>query len=579
MAVVYIALMIGILVFIHELGHFVVARFFDVRVERFAIGFGPAFLHWTRGDTQYALCALPLGGYVKMFGMSPEELYDEYGQRVSDEVASRAFVRKPLWQRSLIVLAGPVANLILPIFIYFFFAMGTATQPPSFIGHVDPAGPAGRAKPLSEGVEPGLRDGDTIVAIDGDDTRYWVDLQGHVRDAADEELVITVDRAGQKLDFKVVPEARTSSRDPFGLTRETHGIIGVTLDSYAPIVTTSEGTPAFEAGLRTFDRIVAIDKVRIRSYLEIEAALRAARGKSVRVVATRPEAVDVLGGGLFASNQVIAELVVPADGAVGIETAEMLIASVADGGAGQRAGFQVGDKIISMDGKPYGSMYLLKLDINNQVWKTLQDDRDLKAEDVQIPLKFQVRRGGEVVTITYVTELRELVGEFKQKFPEILLGFDSYSDFHRPEGVPVPWGDRVVLAVKTGWSQTWGLTRATVMSIGLLFTGGLSTDSLGGPIMIGHLAVKAGEAGWDRFVKMMAMISINLGLLNLLPIPVLDGGYLMLFGIEAVRRKELTQRTRQVAFYIGFTMIVMLMLLAFKNDIERYWDSIAGWFS
>ena len=97
--------------------------------------------------------------------------------------------------------------------------------------------------------------------------------------------------------------------------------------------------------------------------------------------------------------------------------------------------------------------------------------------------------------------------------------------------------------------------------------------------MIGHLAVKAGEAGWDRFVKMMAMISVNLGLLNLLPIPVLDGGYLMLFAIEAVRRKELSQRTRQIAFYVGFTMIVMLMLLAFKNDFERYWDSFAAWFN
>lgn len=579
MAIVYIALMIGILVFIHELGHFVVARFFDVRVERFAIGFGPAFLHWTRGETEYALCALPLGGYVKMYGMNPEELYDEYGQQVPEEVAARAFVRKPLWQRSLIVLAGPVANLILPIFIYFFFAMGTATQPPSFVGHVQPAGPAGTARALTDGVEPGLRDGDKIVAINGEETRYWVDLQGHISSAAGEKVVISVERDGERIDFETTPEARTASRDPFGLTRETKGIIGVTLDSYAPIVTAAEGTVAHQAGLRTFDRIVAVDGKKVKSFLDVAPLFRASAGKTVKVVATRPEALQFMGGGLHAFDKVVADVAVPADGSVGLGSAEMVLASVTKDGAAQRAGLQVGDELLSMDGKPYGSMYLLKLDINNRVWEELQADRDKTPEEVKLPFKFKVRRDGEVFEVTYVTELKELVGEFKQKFPEILLGFDSYSDFHRPEGVEVPWGDRFVLAVKTGWSQTWGLTRATVMSIGLLVTGGLSTDSLGGPIMIGHLAVKAGEAGWDRFVKMMAMISINLGLLNLLPIPVLDGGYLMLFGIEAVRRKELTQRTRQIAFYIGFTMIVMLMLLAFKNDIERYWDTIAGWFS
>jgi regulator of sigma E protease len=579
MAIVYIALMIGVLVFIHELGHFLVAKLFDVHVERFAVGFGPAFLHWTRGETEYALCALPLGGYVKMYGMSPEELYDEDGVQVSEETASRAFVRKPLWQRSLIVLAGPAANLILPVFIYFFFALGTATQPPSYIGHVDPAGPASRSQALADGVAPGLEDGDSIVAINGTPTRYWRDLQGHIRGAIGERLVVSVKRENRTLDFAVRPEARTSSRDPFGLTRETHGIIGITLDSYHPIITAAPQSPAHQAGLRTFDRIVSIDGRAVDSHVDINPALRQWAGRSVRVVATRPESVAFMGGGLYAGVPITVDLPVPPDGETGIGSAEMVVASLAPDGAADRAGLKVGDEIVAMDDRPYGSMYLLKIDINNAIWEQLQSNRDLAPEEVKLPIKLTVRRDGGVHHLTFVPDLREIVGEFKQKLPEILIGFDSYAGFHRPEPIQVPWGDRFSLAVTTGWEQTWGMTRATVMSIWLLISGDLPTDSLGGPIMIGHLAVKAGEAGWDRFVKMMAMISINLGLLNLLPIPVLDGGYLMLFAIEAVRRKELTQRTRQVAFYVGFTMIIMLMLLAFKNDVERYWDSFAAWFN
>ena len=118
-----------------------------------------------------------------------------------------------------------------------------------------------------------------------------------------------------------------------------------------------------------------------------------------------------------------------------------------------------------------------------------------------------------------------------------------------------------------------------VVGIAQLIQGRVSTDTVGGPIMIFDIASKAGKAGWEPFLRMMAIISINLGLVNLLPIPLLDGGHLMLFGIEAIKRKELNARTRQIAYYIGLGMIVLLMLLAFKNDIERYWQNFAEWFN
>ncbi|MBH22857.1 MAG: RIP metalloprotease RseP, partial [Myxococcales bacterium] len=118
---IYFIILIGVLIFIHEFGHFFFAKLFDVRVDRFAIGMGPVLgpLTYTRGETEYCICAFPIGGYVKMFGMQPEELYDVYGQKLPEAEGERAFVRKPIWQRFIIVLAGPVMNLILPIFIYY----------------------------------------------------------------------------------------------------------------------------------------------------------------------------------------------------------------------------------------------------------------------------------------------------------------------------------------------------------------------------------------------------------------------------------------------------------------------------
>jgi regulator of sigma E protease len=151
------------------------------------------------------------------------------------------------------------------------------------------------------------------------------------------------------------------------------------------------------------------------------------------------------------------------------------------------------------------------------------------------------------------------------------------SDMVMPDSIHHPLGDRLIYAAERGVGQTWRATEMMITGFLRILQGRVSLNTLGGPIMIGELAAQAGRAGLEYFLQMMALISINLAIFNLLPIPVLDGGHLMFYAIEAVRRRPLSFRTRQILTYIGLALIIMLMLLAFKNDIQRNWQDMVDW--
>ncbi len=583
MQVVYFLILIGVLIFIHEFGHYFFAKLFGVKVERFAIGMGPVVkaLSFTRGETEYTICALPIGGYVKMFGMQPEELYDDWGDALPEAERARAFVRKPIWQRAIIIAAGPVINLIFPIFVYFFLGLGMSTMPPSVVGQVTPQSPASQATPLKKGeVEAGLLAGDLIVAVDGQDVRYWSDLTDIVEVSAGKALTFTVQRGERQIDFTITPEPYTKT-DRMGLFQETYGIIGVTSETYGPIIAIQDpGAPAAQAGLKTFDRIVSVGGTPTRSFIAVQAAIEAGGGKPVELVAMRPEPVDFLGGGLQIERHVKATVTPLKEGlrwSIGAVPADMFIASIDPGGPAEAAGLKVGDELLSMDAMPYNKMRLLRYDAQQRFWERMNAEPDTPKTELAISFKLQIKRGLETQEVTWTPSIREFKGKFNEMVPSIWFGFDVYNSYDLPDPIPVPFGDRVVYAATNGVEMTWKFTTMMVNGIVQLIKGRVSTDTIGGPIMIFDIAAKAGEKGIEEFLWMMALISINLGLINLLPIPVLDGGHLMLLAIEAIKRKELSQRTRQIAYYIGFSLIALLMLLAFKNDIERYWQDFASW--
>ncbi len=548
MSLIYIVLLIGVLVFVHEFGHFVVAKLFRVKVLSFSIGFGPKIYGFQRGETEWVLRWLPLGGYVQMLGADP---FDE----VAPEDKGRAFNDQPLWVRSLVILAGPVANLLLPIPILFAVLLATHTEDlPPVVGQVLEGTPA----------EGKLEPGDEIVSIDGKAVRYWTTLLSEVSGAPGRELRLVVRRDGAEVEVGLTPR-ETLLQDELGIVSQRVGRIGITPDQMAPVIgiVDPEG-PAARAQMATFDEVVMVGEQRVTTYLELWSALQAAGGAAVEVVLLRELPLGVPYGHVaVAVPRRVRVTAVYGDGMwdYGLESAGMYISQVDAGSPAALAGLQRGDRILALNGK------------GHNVFRSLVDEM---AQGWEAPQVLTVRRDGQILEVPIALERLTVLGEFQEERPVIVAGFYS-----RVRTVPPPlrqlsWGDRFWHSSATSVETTVRASTMLVLYLYGMAEGRVSTKSIGGPIMIGHMASKAGEDGLASFLRMLAVISINLGIINLLPIPVLDGGHLLLFAIEGVKRGPLSMRTRQIASFIGFSMVVFLMLFAFKNDFERYWSLIFG---
>ncbi len=206
-------------------------------------------------------------------------------------------------------------------------------------------------------------------------------------------------------------------------------------------------------------------------------------------------------------------------------------------------------------------------------------DRTKEEEDDPIHVSFEItyQRDGVEKTTTLLPMVTPYEGQGKQKQYRTVFGWSQITDVVLPDDVAFPIGARFAHATSSAVSETWTMIEMFLMLPKLIAERKIGSESLGGPILIGELAAKAGEAGLEPFLRMMAVISINLAVLNMLPIPLLDGGQLALFAMEAIKRGPLSARVRQIAAYIGYVMIIMMMILAFKNDIERNWDRFVDW--
>ncbi|GMV42329.1 MAG: hypothetical protein AMXMBFR64_40450 [Myxococcales bacterium] len=551
MGFVYFILLLGGLIFFHELGHFLTARACGVKVLTFSLGFGPRLFGWTsrRSGTEYIVCALPLGGYVKMFGDDPTE-------PVRDEDRSYAFNTQALWKRFLIVLAGPFFNLILPVFIFFFMAFG---QPvfPATLGMVIKGGPAWEA---------GLRSGDRIVSIDGSEVKYWWQLQDRVEGAAEQNLTIEYERDGQRLSTQVTPRSyeRVRYADIGAIDRK--GQIRVVRHYLEPLIHVAPGSAAEGAGLQSWDRVVAIDGRPIEKFPDLESAVRAAKGPLTLTILREADwgtaASSGVSLGVLATARDVqlspqtAEL---AD--LGLDTAEFYVWAVRPGTPADQIGLQRGDQILTLDGEEIPSWLFLETSVSDEP----ERERVLAW-----------RRGAEVIERRFTPSVTVEKSDLNTDMKVAVFGAINHSSY----GVPGPVDNeaKLALAWHNATVETWDKLKLNVLAIAGLFRGKVPLKDLGGPILIYDIAGKTQEAGWTYFFQVMVMLSINLGLLNLLPIPILDGGHLLFFAIEAVKRSPVSMRTRQIATYVGFSFIILLMVLVFKNDLERKWDDIIGAF-
>ncbi len=551
MTFVWFVLLVGVLIFVHELGHFVWAKVFGVKVLRFSLGFGPKLFGITRGETEYVIAAIPLGGYVRMLGEHP-------GDTVSKKDEGRSFAEQPLWRRIVIVLAGPVMNLAFPLLLYFVVFMGEHQLSPPIVGTVLPDAPAdGRLEP-----------GDRVLAVDGQEVRTFYELMRRVESSIGTPLELTVERRRQHVETTVTPVRATETRS-LGMTREV-GRIGVsTRAPLAVIGIISPASPAAAARLRTFDRVIAAGGRPIERFSDLVQALEPNRGGTLPITYLRPRRIDgglsdVLELSLYEPH--VATLTPepgPGSGVVraGIESSDLYVAEVRAGSAEAEIGLRPGDRLLELDGQP--------IRLFASYVEALQS-----SERTEHELTF--RRADQVITRRLSLGREQGETEFGERFDRFAIGIAHWA----PTTVeaPVPNPSPLAYAVHESFAATWDMIELTVTSVVRLVQGRLSVRSLGGPLSILEGTGAAASGGPLDYLAFMAFISINLGLLNLLPIPLLDGGHLLFFLIEAVSRRPLQTRAREIASLVGFGMLVLLMVLAFKNDVERRWPDIVETF-
>ncbi len=425
------------LIFVHELGHFLVARKVGVVVEKFSLGFGPKIFSFTQGGTEYLLCWIPLGGYVKMKG-------EEVGEESTDEKGS--FSAAPVLDRLAIAFAGPLFNILFAIAIYYcVYLVGVPALSP-IVGTVKQESPA---------LVAGLQTGDRILAIGDEKILYWEQLQKIVHVSPGRSLDFQVERSSGSIAHVPITPISEQITDLFG-DKENVGLIGIT-PLVRNIIYVKEGTPADRAGIQEGDILLMVDDTTIFGWGDLKEA-----------------AIDK---------------------------------------PGQALAFRI------------------------------------------------LRDGTEILTT--LTPEAKIVKDLKGKSIEIgMLGIGMAGEM-----VKEKYG--IFGAFKRAVDETRRLVYLIAVSIKKMIMGSIPADSIGGPILIFQIYGEQAEQGFNQLIRLTALLSINLGLINLLPIPILDGGHIFFFLVELLKGKPISEKNRERAQQVGLFMLLSLMVFAFYNDIMR----------
>lgn len=545
MDLVYFALFVSVLIFVHEIGHFAWAKIFGVKVLMFSIGFGPKIVRIRGRETEYCIGLLPIGGFVKMLEENRQE-------PIWPEDKNRTFDAQPVYKRAIIMLAGPAMNLAFPVLLYLgVFAAEDDYSPPT-VGVVLQGQPAfGR-----------LEVGDRILEVDGERVATFAEVQRLVRQSPGKELKLKIFRANEHLDVTVTPEERNEER-ALGIV-DRIGVLGIGPSRPAAVIgVVGPESPAFRAGLRTHDVVTEVRGMPVATFTELERLLTANRGETVPVAYLRPRRVTGAPtplASLFVYDTGLAALTPEVHGdslvtRTGIELADLYLSEVAPGSPEFAAGMREGDRLETIDRLPITSyaMYEERMKQLPLVAHALEWSRAGEK------LEGRVQLAVEVITDeqgSRATKPDLGAQHWAPKVPERAVGGPSLLRYALPSAL----------------DETWDVIRFIVVGIGKIAKGELGLSTIGGPITVYDVVVQQRQKGAHYLMWAMAVISINLGLINLLPIPVLDGGHLLFLAAEALARRPVPLRVREVVSLFGLLALLGLMGIALRNDLDRRWD-------
>ena len=424
-AILRLIIGLGILVFIHELGHFILAKLVGIRVERFSLGFPPRMFGKKIGDTDYCVSWIPLGGYVKMSGM-----IDESMEKDSIKGEPWEFMSKPIYQRFLVIFAGPAMNILLAVFIFAMIAY--------FVGLKEPTGVTiGALKSQNIMTMTKLQPGDLILEINQQKVNTLGDFEKLTNPPPADEIEFAVAREGQMLSTRF-PAAWLDSIEI----------------SLPPVIGSFQNDlPAINSGLQIGDRIIAINDNPVKSWNELTGIIHNSPGQTLNIKWLR--------NGILDSTQLVAA------------------------------------------------------------------KKDIQGREIGL------------IGIGYPVLEKEI---------------------------------NLIQAVGHGFNYSWYITKLIGQSIKMIASGEQKIkEAFAGPIMIAKLAKDSAREGESNFIAFIAFLSLNLGLLNLLPIPVLDGGHIVFLGIEGIIRRPISTKVKLVVQQIGMVLIIALMLFIIYNDIRRLW--------
>lgn len=436
---------LNVLITVHEFGHFWVARYYGVTVKRFSIGFGRALWHWRdKLGTEYVIAAIPLGGYVKML--------DEQFETVVSERRYEAFNYKTVWQRAIIIGAGPVFNFLFAIFIYMLvFLIGVPSYRP-VIGEVTPNSIAAQAK-----ISPGME----LKSVDGIETPDW-------------------DSVRLQLLNKIGNSKTTLSVAPFGSEHSERKTLDLRRWQFEP---------------NKQDAVVALGIIPLGSFIQ------------------------------------------------------PVLAEVQSGSAAMKAGLQAGDRIVKVNGQPVTTWQIFVTQVRNNPGRPLRVGIERQGSTMDItmqPDSQPVGKGGVEGRAGIVLKIISIPAEYKtvQKYG-------------------------LLAALAHAGEKTWQLMRITVSMLGKLVTGDVKLNNLSGPISIAQSAEISAEYGLIYYLMFLALISVNLGIINLFPLPILDGGHLLFLAIEKLKGGAVSEQVQNFSYRIGSILLILLMSLALYNDLSR----------